>query len=124
VKKALWVLRSIALILFGSGLYVQWSNKDLTELSKARRAALTELRPIILRYRADTGSFPKTLEALVPQYVPQIPAVLLNVPDVEPAKRIRYEPTDDNVRFSYHVIRGPDSTEVFDVVKNSFIRNK
>jgi len=124
VKKALWIVISIALIVFGGSLYVQWSNKDITELSKARRVALTELRPVILRYKADTGSFPKTLEALVPQYLPQIPAVLLNVPDVEPAKHIRYESMDDNVRFSYHVIRGPDSTEVFDVVKNSFILNK
>lgn len=124
MKKFIQITLAVALLVVGASLYVKWSNSDLTELTRVRRAALSELRPVLLRYRADTGSFPQTLEILVPQYLPQVPAVLLNAPDAEPVKCIRYEVLTDTVRFSYHVIRGPDSTEVFDVVKNDFSANK
>jgi hypothetical protein len=124
MKKTIWIIAIIVLLVIGAGQYVKWSNRDMTELTKARRAVLSELRPVLLRFKADTGSFPSSLELLVPQYLTQIPAELQNAPDIEPVKRIRYEALDDTVRFSYHVIRGPDSTEVFDAVKNSFILDK
>ena len=124
MKKTLWTIVISVLLVSGFGLYVKWSNRDLAELTTARRAALSELRPVLLRYKADTGNFPRTLEMLVPDYVPQISTVLHNAADVEPVKRIRYEVRDDTAKISYHVIRGPDSTEVFDVVKNSFAANK
>ena len=124
MKKAIGIVAAIALLVFGAGQYVNWSNRDLAELSKARRAALAELRPLLLRYKADSGSFPQTLEQLVPAYLPQIPAVFKDEPNAEPVKRIRYEVREGNARISYHLIRGPDSTEVFDVTSNSFARDK
>jgi hypothetical protein len=124
MKKTIWIVFAIALIVFGTGQYVKWSNSDLADLTKIRRSTMAELRPVLLRYKAETGSFPRTLELLVPKYLSQVPTELQNQPDVEPAKRIQYESVGDTARFTYHVIRGPDSTEVFDVASNKFQRNK
>jgi hypothetical protein len=124
MKKTLWIVAAIALLVFGAGQYISWSNRDLADLTKMRRSTLTEIRPVLLRYKAETGSFPRTLELLVPKHLPQVPTVLQNAPDVEPAKRIQYESLGDTARFTYHVIRGPDSTEVFDVTSNKFQLNK
>ena len=124
MKKIIWIIASIALALFGAGQYVKWTNSDLTELARIRRAALAEIRPALLRYKLETGSFPQRLELMVPGYLPQVPPVLQNAADAEPARRIRYESRGEAARFSYHVIRGPDSIEVFDVGGNSFERNR
>lgn len=124
MKKAIWIVVTIALIVLGTGQYVKWANSDLTDLTNIRRAALAELRPVLLRYKLEKGSFPQTLDLLVPKYLPQVPRILQNAPDVEPVKRIHYESLGDSARFSYHVIRGPDSTEIYDVAGNSFQRNR
>lgn len=111
-----------ALTVFGFGQYISWSNKDLTELTEARRTVLKQVQPVLLRYKADTGKFPAKLEMLVPQYLPEVPGVLRNI-ETEVVKQIRYEPTETTALFIYHVIRGPDSTEIFDVVTGSFEQN-
>ena len=111
-----------ALTVFGFGQYISWSNKDLTELTEARRTVLKQVQPALLRYKADTGQFPAKLEMLVPQYLPEVPDVLRNI-ETEVVKQIRYEPTETTALFIYHVIRGPDSTEIFDVVTGSFELN-
>lgn len=111
-----------ALTVFGFGQYISWSNKDLTELTEARRTVLKQVQPVLLRYKADTGKFPAKLEMLVPQYLPEVPGVLRNI-ETEVVKQIRYEPTETTALFIYHVIRGPDSTEIFDVVTGLFEQN-
>jgi hypothetical protein len=111
-------------MLFAAGQYINWSNRDIKTLTESRHAALKELRPVLLRYKEDTGKFPSKLEALSPQYLPQIPAVLKEQAETEAVKRIRYESNGETAQFTYHVIRGPDSTEVFDVTKNTFTRNR
>lgn len=111
-----------ALTVFGFGQYISWSNKDMTELTEVRRTVLKQVQPVLLRYKADTGRFPAKLEMLVPQYLPEVPDVLRNI-ETEVVKQIRYEPTETTALFIYHVIRGPDSTEIFDVVTGSFEQN-
>lgn len=112
-----------ALTVFGIGQYLSWTNRDLTELTETRRTVLKQIQPVLVRYKADTGQFPAKLEMLVPQYLPEVPTVLRNS-ETEVVKQIRYEPTETTALFTYHVIRGPDSTEVFDVAKSSFDRNR
>lgn len=124
MKKVIWIVAGIALAVLGAGQYVRWANSDLTDLTRIRRSALAELRPVLLRYKQEKGGFPQTLDLLVPEYLPQVPLALQNAPDVEPVKRIRYESVGGSARFTYHVIRGPDSTEMFDVAGNSFQRNR
>jgi hypothetical protein len=124
MKKMIWIVSAIAVVVFGMGQYVKWSNADLADLTKLRRSTLAELRPVLLRYKAETGSFPPSLELLVPKHLSKVPPELQSQADVEPAKRIQYERVGDTARFTYHVIRGPDSTEAFDVASNKFQRNK
>lgn len=114
----------VALMFFALGQYVNWSNRDIKALTELRHTALIALRPVLLRYKADTGKFPSELDALCPRYLPQIPLVLNEQGESEVVKRIRYESDGESAQFIYHVVRGPDSTEVFDVVKNTFSRNQ
>lgn len=112
-----------ALLVLGMGQYTRWANRDLIELTEARRAALLKIQPVLLRYKTDTGQFPASLDMLVPRYLPEIPQVLRNG-GAEAIKQIRYERTEGTVRVSYHVIRGPDSTEVFDVASGTFAQDR
>jgi hypothetical protein len=73
MKKAIWIVGTIALIVFGAGQYVKWSYSDLADLTKIRRSTLTEIRPVLLRCKAETGSFPPALELLVSKQLPQVP---------------------------------------------------
>jgi hypothetical protein len=115
---------AISVLFFAASLYLNWSNRDIKALSESRHAALTTLRPVLLRYKADTEKFPSTLEALIPKYLSQIPVVLQEQAETEAARRIRYESDGETAKFTYHLIRGPDSTEVFDVTKNTYTQNR
>jgi hypothetical protein len=124
MKRLVKLVVAIAVMLFAAGQYINWSNRDIKALTESRHAALSELRPVLLRYKAETGRFPNKLDALSPKYLQQIPAVLNEQVETEAVKRIRYESDGENAQFVYHVVRGPDSTEVFDVTKNTFSRNR
>lgn len=113
----------LVLVVFGIGQYSRWSNRDLAELTEMRRAELRKIQPVLLRYKTDTGQFPANLDMLVPRYLPGIPDVLRGG-GTEAVKQIRYDPQEATALFTYHVIRGPDSTEAFDVAKGSFVRNR
>lgn len=114
----------VAALLLAFSFYTRWRNADLTALTEARRTALNDVRPALMQYRHDKGKFPSRLEQLVPHYLREIPASLQVRESGEPALRIRYDSNGGSARFIYHVIRGPDSMETFDVGSNRFERNR
>ena len=124
MKKLLWVMAVLVVLVAGGAGYVRWSNADLAELNRARHAALPEVRAALMRYKADKGRFPERLELLVPAYLAQVPAALQGATGAEAAMRIEYTVRGESAQFTYHLMRGPDSRETYDVASGTFQRNR
>jgi len=124
MKLFIKIVAVLALLIAGAGYYTKWANRDITELTQARYTAFKQIQPVMFRFKTDNGHFPQRLEELVPKYLPAVPGVLVSVPEDEAARQIQYESKGETARFSYHIIRGPDSTEVYDVVQGNLQRNQ
>ena len=72
-------------------------------------------------YRQENGTFPVALEDLVPEYIQEIPAELVNDGRDDPYRKISYElHGEDEAVFVFHTIRGPDSAAAYYIHNNSF----
>ena len=96
------------------------SNRGMSELTGQREQVLRELRPVFLEYAEDNKHFPETLDQMVPNYLADIPAVLLKNNTEDPYKRIEYSGREETGFFSYRSMRGPDSGVVYDIAKDEF----
>jgi len=123
-KRHLIILGSALAFVGGLFLVVLMSDQGLNALTRQREQALREIRPILLKYKDDHGSFPKTLDGLVPEYLPRIPDILVNAGQHDPYKRITYYLVDGKPVFLYRYVRGPDSRASYDVVADVFSRDK
>ncbi|MEY2633973.1 MAG: hypothetical protein RIR00_2627 [Pseudomonadota bacterium] len=124
MKKFLGVIGLLALLLAGLAAHTHYANRDLRQLSEQRRAELQRIRPVLLRYRVEQGEFPLRLQQLVPGYLAEIPPSLREEAESEPARRIRYQRQGDQAEFVYHLLRGPDSSELFEVESGRFRRDR
>ncbi|XCN72697.1 MAG: hypothetical protein Q3M24_20785 [Candidatus Electrothrix aestuarii] len=100
------------------------SNRGLRELTAQREQMLQELRPVFLKYAEDNKRFPENLEQMVPNYLEEIPIVLLNDKRKDSYKRIAYSGEQETGVFSYHSMRGPDSGITYDIAKDEFTRDQ
>ena len=100
------------------------SNRGMRELTAQRTQVLRELRPVFLEYAEDNKRFPENLDQMVPNYLKEIPAVLVNDKRKDSYKRIAYSGEKETGLFSYHSIRGPDSGVVYDIAKDKFIHDQ
>ena len=66
-------MRSRAL-LFLAVLALACREKYDVQRDETLKQTLSQLRGAIAKYRADRGTYPPSLEALVPRYLPRIPA--------------------------------------------------
>ncbi|MDH5484451.1 MAG: hypothetical protein OEY43_04365 [Gammaproteobacteria bacterium] len=129
-KTLYWFVAAVIIIpiIWASVTIVQTRDMilaDLETLNTRREAAFTELRPALLRYREDHGSFPGTLEKLLPDYIPAIPEILLyRAADKTKYNSINlvvtYEQNDAGATFSFQ--RGYDHTPVvtYDVLSDRY----
>ena len=65
--------RSRALVLLAVTLIACRETYDV-QRDVTLKAHLTQMRAAIARYRADNGSYPPSLAALTPHYLPSVPA--------------------------------------------------
>ena len=95
----------------------------MSELTAQRTQVLRELRPVFLKYTEDNKRFPENLDQMVPNYLEEIPAVLLDDDTQDSYKRIAYSGEKETGIFSYHSMRGPDSGITYDIAKDEFTRD-
>ncbi len=93
---------------------------DLRKLNKEREVAFLEVRPHLIKFRNEKGCFPKTLAALVPNYIKEIPHVLQR-DNYEGAYKIYYEVVDNDAYFTYHTSKGPDSRAEYHIDSGKFV---
>ncbi|MDU9048479.1 MAG: hypothetical protein Q3M30_06490 [Candidatus Electrothrix sp. Rat3] len=85
---------------------------------------MRELRPIFLEYAEDNKHFPENLDQMVPDYLAEIPAVLLKDSTDDSYKRIEYFGREETGIFSYHTMRGSDSGVIYDIAKDKFTHDQ
>ena len=78
VKHNLIIMGLCVLLTFSLGIPAKVSNRGLHKLTVIRKATMQELRPVFIQYRQNNGSYPVTLEDLVPGYISEIPAERVN----------------------------------------------
>ena len=120
IRDNLIILTSALLLFFVLFLAVRPSDKGVNELTAQREQVLRELRPVFLEYAEDNKGFPETLDQMVPDYLVEIPNVLVNNGTEDSYERIEYFGRKETGIFSYHSIRGPDSGVVYDIEKDTF----
>ena len=96
------------------------SNRGMRELTAQRTQVLRELRPMFLKYAEDNKRFPERLDQMVPNYLEEIPAVLLNNSTNDSYRKIEYSGREATGFFFYYSIRGPDSGITYDIAKDEF----
>lgn len=111
----------LAALLGGFGLWLHVSNAELQQLNESRKNIFSQVRPAFLQFREENGRFPKTLEELVPKYLPSIhPELQLDgFPSIK-SGHIIYEGDNENAVFSFRYVHGPDGNAKYDVVKNKY----
>ena len=96
------------------------SDQGLRHLNEERKKLFQELRPVFLRYRQEHGTFPEFLDDLVPTYLKRIPTALVNDGAKDPYKKITYTGNEEDGKFHFHSIRGPDSSTWYSMAENRY----
>jgi general secretion pathway protein G len=73
-----WAAALLVVLALAAGGFLVYRDREQREAERLRAEALartvTELRAAIAKHHADTGRYPATLQELVPQYLPKVPA--------------------------------------------------
>jgi len=110
-----------ALLTFSLIIPTLAANQGLYDLTSKRKVTMKALRPVFIQYRQDNGTYPSALEDLVPEYIPEIPAELVNDGRDDPYKKIYYElQGEEEALFIFHTVRGPDSAAIYNIHQDSF----
>lgn len=110
---------SSLVLMFSLVVPLNLSDHGLRELTRKRMAIIKELRPVFIQYCSDNGHYPRSLDELVPVYIPAIPDELVNDGESDGYKKITYDPTHGPI-FYFRTMRGPDSAASLDVVDGTY----
>lgn len=103
---------------------LKMSDRGLQELTQKRIQTLSWIRPAFLRYQEKTGTFPKTIHDLVPDYIQQIPPELLNKRKDDTYTKIVYESINEKeARFIFFRSRNADSRIIYSIKDNTYKEN-
>lgn len=91
------------------------SNRGLSALTAKRIQIMKALKPVFAKYKMENGQYPEALDDLVPEYLPEIPAELVNDGKEDAYKRIYYTRSNDGPAFYFKTIRGPDASASYNV---------
>jgi hypothetical protein len=121
IKHNLIIMALSVLLIFSLGIPAKVSSRGLYELTAKRKVVMQELRPVFIQYRQDNGTYPSALEDLVPEYIPQIPAELVNDDRYDSYEKIFYElQGEEKAVFIFHTIRGPASAAIYNIHEDTF----
>lgn len=113
-------LSSSLLLMVSLAIPFELSDRGLRELTRNRMEIIARLQPVFVRYCAENGHYPVSLDDLVPGYLDSIPEELVHDGTADPYKKIDYEIASGEPRFHFHTIRGPDSSASLNVVTGDF----
>jgi len=115
------IVSFVALLSMCHAVYVV-SDQGLRSLTMQRKQSLEQLRPTLLKYKEEHGSYPKELQDLIPKYLQAIPPELLNDGKEDVYKKIIYEYDEKTgeVTFIFDQMRGPDSRVTYHVSENRY----
>ena len=94
---------------------IKISNRGLSELTQKRMQIMKELKPVFAEYKTENGEYPDALQDLVPEYIAEIPAELVNDGKDDPYKKIYYTLSHEGPVFYFKTIRGPDASASYNV---------
>ena len=118
---------TVVLFLFSSPLlyFIFVIDKDIHQLNQQRRIAFVQIRPAFLKYKEKHGKFPARLDKLEPDYITQIPSVLINVDKKGHRNlRINYQTDEKTATFIFHVSHAPIPVMSYDIGENLYDDSK
>ncbi|OGQ94751.1 MAG: hypothetical protein A2521_16645 [Deltaproteobacteria bacterium RIFOXYD12_FULL_57_12] len=115
------IVKVIGLLAYGIVplLFVYFSAESRT-VNSQREAAFQKLRPAVMQYIADHGEAPPTLQQLIPDYLPELPAAILLDDNARPMQRMHYVATRKAVRIYYKKAGWLESQAYYDIVDNRY----
>lgn len=115
IRYNLIIMGACLLIITSLIAGVKISNRGLFELTEKRIQIMKELKPVFAKYKMENGQYPEALEDLVPEYLAEIPAELVNDGKEDPYKQIYYTQSLGEPVFYFKTIRGPDASASYNV---------
>ncbi|MDQ7089648.1 MAG: hypothetical protein Q9M50_03265 [Methylococcales bacterium] len=96
-------------------------DKDIRELNQQRRFAFKKIRPAFLNYKTDHFRFPRYLEALVPDYLLEIPDVLITPKKTNHGiLKINYQGDENTAKFTFYISYLPLSGIDYEVMSDQY----
>jgi hypothetical protein len=123
-KPGMLLLLVVVALVMGARQWFLGANEDLFALHSARLSDLAAIRPAVQRYRTEQGRYPPRLVDLVPGYLPQLPASLVNRPEAESVTQLSYHADRDGAWASFNRHRGPDSRVEYDFANGALKYNE
>jgi hypothetical protein len=124
IRYNLIVMAACLLIIPSLIAGIKISNRGLYGLTQKRMQIMKELKPVFVKYKAENGEFPNALEDLVPDYIAEIPAELVNDGKEDPYKKIYYTLSHEGPVFYFKTIRGPDASASYNVATDSLLHDQ
>ncbi len=115
------VLIPIVLMVGNFAAIILFQDNEIRALNDQRKIAFARTRPAFLKYRKDHNAFPENLQALVPNYLPLVPEVLLNNTPDDPVLKITYAVENGSAGFHFRTTHGPDSGAYYDIGKDIYL---
>jgi hypothetical protein len=121
IKYNLIIMGASMLLTFSLILPPFVSNQGHLELTAKRKVIMQELRPVFIQYRRVNGTYPSALENLVPGYILEIPAELVNNSRNDSYEKIFYALNEEGEPlFIFHKVRGPYSAVTYNIHEDKF----
>ncbi len=116
----------IVLVIFLSplGYFFLVIDKDIHQLNQKRRVAFTQIRPAFLKYKTVHDKFPSHLNQLVPNYITEIPSVLIASKNGSHGSlKIDYTIDKNNAKFIFYLSHVPLTSVIYDIETDKYEHN-
>lgn len=102
-------------------LYLYYAG-EMRDLHAQRGVVFAAIRPAFMEYVARNGRVPRTLDLLVPDYLPAIPEILRPREPADSVKGVRYVAAQMTARFYYKTAVLPPAEGFYDILDDRYGR--
>lgn len=113
---------TIVLLMFASPVLYFFIviEDDIYQVNQQRRKAFSQIRPALLRYKAENHTFPNNLVLLLPDYMDEIPGSLIDSAHKDKVLKIDYQADKESAKFVFYTSRVPGAMVSYEITEDQY----